>query len=431
MLLLLVNTTRHLKILIFSYLLSCFVMAEPNTNTMVAGNEELFANGLENFGIKLYANLAASNRGKNLIFSPFSIQTCAAMARLGAEGSTATELDQGLNLITDDLNAMADLYHNVLSQYEKSDILKIANKIYVQKDHEIQDEYNKLLNEKFFSKAEEINFSANVEAARAINSWVALKTNNRIQDLISSSSLSSDTRLILLNAIHFKGEWVHKFPERSTRDKDFYLDENNTIKVPMMRVEQRFRYGSLTQLDATVLEMDYKDSDLSMLIILPNSRTGLKDLEEKLKTTSLKEIMSVMFATKVIVEIPKFKAEFEVELQDAFKQLGISRMFGPQAEFGKMLKSAEPLQVSKVVHKAFIEVNEKGTEAAAATGIQSRRKRDITQSTDVKEFIADHPFIYQIVHRSSKLSSLTLFMGSINKAIQAPIESEQNIRNEL
>uniref|UniRef100_A0A1B0AB08 Serpin domain-containing protein n=1 Tax=Glossina pallidipes TaxID=7398 RepID=A0A1B0AB08_GLOPL len=222
MLLLLVNTTKDLKILIFSYLLSCFAMAEPNTNTMVASKEELFANGLENFGIKLYANLAASNRGKNLIFSPFSIQTCAAMARLGAEGSTATELDQGLNLVTDDLNAMADLYHSVLSQYEKSDILKIANKIYVQKDYEVQDEYNKLLSEKFFSKAEEINFSSNVEAAKAINSWVALKTNNRIQDLISAGSLNSDTRLILLNAIHFKGEWVHKFPERSTRDKDFY-----------------------------------------------------------------------------------------------------------------------------------------------------------------------------------------------------------------
>uniref|UniRef100_A0A1B0AEY0 Serpin domain-containing protein n=1 Tax=Glossina pallidipes TaxID=7398 RepID=A0A1B0AEY0_GLOPL len=160
-----------------------------------------------------------------------------------ADGSTATELDQGLNLVTGDLNAMADLYHSVLSQYEKSDILKIANKIYVQKDYEVQDEYNKLLSEKFFSKAEEINFSSNVEAAKAINSWVALKTNNRIQDLISAGSLNSDTRLILLNAIHFKGikvvllsaPMMPEISERFTADHPFYYVIINRKRLELFK----------------------------------------------------------------------------------------------------------------------------------------------------------------------------------------------------
>ncbi|XP_065367050.1 antichymotrypsin-2-like isoform X3 [Calliphora vicina] len=340
---------------------------QPKTSNNMADTH--FNKGLETFGVRLFSELVKTNRQKNIVFSPFSIQTCIAMARMGAEGKTALEMDEGLALAAQNPEDMANNYHAILAIYENSPILKIANKIYVMQNYEVQEKFNELLTKQFFSSAESLNFANSDSAAKTINTWVEGKTNNLIKDLVSPQVLNADTRLVLVNAIHFKGEWVHQFPEKDTREMDFYLDETNTVKVQMMHINKRFRYGELPALDATALEMPYKDSDLSMLIILPNSRTGLADLEEKLKNVSLPDLTQHMYSTKVIVDMPKFKAEFEVELAEPLKKLGMSRMFSSDAEFGKMLKSNEPLQVSKVIHKAFIEVNEKGTEAAAATAV--------------------------------------------------------------
>ncbi|KAI8118117.1 Serine protease inhibitor 42Dd [Lucilia cuprina] len=367
-----------------------------------------FHKGLESFGIRLFSELVKNNQGKNIVFSPFSIQTCIAMARMGAEGKTAQEIDQGLALTVQNPEELANNYHAILELYENSPILKIANKIYVMENYEVQEKFNELLSKQFFSAVESVNFAKREEAANTINTWVENKTNNLIKDLISPQILGLDTRLVLVNAIHFKGEWLYQFPERATREMDFYLDETNTVKVQMMHIRtrnERFNYGEFPELDATALEMRYKNSDLSMLIILPNSRTGLADLEEKLKNVSLPDLTKRMFNTKVIVDMPKFKAEFEVELTEALKNLGMNRMFTDQAEFGKMLKSAEPLRVSKVIHKAFIEVNEKGTEAAAATGMVIRKKRALVDLSDIIEFNVEHPFVFKILQKTSSETS--------------------------
>ncbi|TMW42877.1 hypothetical protein DOY81_012043, partial [Sarcophaga bullata] len=195
----------------------------------------------------------------------------------------------------------------------------------------------------------------------------------------------------------------------------------------------RFRYGEFEDLDATALELPYKDSDLSMLVILPNSRTGLVDLEEKLKNVTLKDLSQRMYTTKVIVGMPKFKAEFDVELSEPLKKMGMSRMFSNTAEFGKMLESGEALQVSKVIHKAFIEVNEKGTEAAAATGMAIRKRRALP---DAEYFTVEHPFFYKILHKTStEISSATylvLFGGSIVRPTTVSTETEiTEIKDEL
>ncbi|XP_075167859.1 uncharacterized protein LOC142240026 [Haematobia irritans] len=453
------NPLTFVKIPAILSIFAIFLISLPSTisgPTSDMANVE-FSNSLETFGVKLFSELAKENPKKNIVFSPFSIQTCVAMARMGAAGETAAEMDKGFGYTATSEDALADNYHSILATYEDSKILKIANKIYIMKNYEIQEKFNELLTKKFFSTAENINFAESQKSAQAINGWVESKTNNLIKDLVSPDSLNQDTRLVLLNAIHFKGDWVHPFPEHGTREKDFYLDETNTVKVQMMHISENFRYGEFPELDATALEMPYKDSDLSMLVILPNSRTGLAALEEKLKTISLQELTSKMYSTKVIVDMPKFKAEFEVELKDVLKNLGMGNMFSDNADFSKMLKSPEPLKVSKVIHKAFIEVNEKGTEAAAATGMSVRKKRSLVDMSEPKDFICDHPYVYYINHKtiatsvSSSPSStpdislnltkmVTLFMGSkrfaigdvaADNAAQTPDSSTNRLSDEL
>ncbi|KAH8415940.1 hypothetical protein KR222_004330, partial [Zaprionus bogoriensis] len=319
------------------------------------------------FSHKLYEALVAQKPNQNIIFSPFSIQTCAAMARLGALGETADQLDRGLELVSKDTNQIAASFHQVLSAYENSPILHIANKIYVQQSYELKKEFSGLVTRQFLSAAENLDFANNVGAAAAINSWVEQKTNNLIKNLINPGVLNSDTRLVLVNAIHFKGEWVVPFDVHYTRDEAFFLNEADSIDVPMMIVRSKFRWGNLRNLDAVALELPYKDSNLSMIVVLPNSKTGLPELEKKLRTTKLSEISQQLHKTEVIVQLPKFKSELEVELTPAFKSLGMTKMFSDDAEFGNMLNSPERLKVSAVIHKAFIEVNEKGTEAAASS----------------------------------------------------------------
>ncbi|KAM7342520.1 antitrypsin-like isoform 6-T6 [Cochliomyia hominivorax] len=368
-----------------------------------------FNRGLETFGIRLFSELALTNRQKNIVFSPFSIQTCIAMARMGAVGKTALEIDEGLALSPQDPEDMAKNYHSVLAAYENSPILKIANKIYVMEGYEIRETFNELLTKQFFSSVDVLNFRDGEASAKAINSWVENKTNHLIKDLVPPSALNDLTRLVLVNAIHFKGEWVNKFQESDTRERDFYLDETNTVKVQMMHINKRFNYGEFPELDATALEMPYKDSDLSMLIILPNSRTGLVNLEENLKNVSLPSLTRRMYPAKVIVDMPKFKAEFEVELTEPLKKMGMSRMFTGEAEFDKMLKSQETLQVSKVIHKAFIEVNEQGTEAAAATAMIMLGRSRALFVEPPETFNVNKPFYYTLMNQNG----LVIFKGNI------------------
>ncbi|KAH8372383.1 hypothetical protein KR093_011267 [Drosophila rubida] len=379
-------------------------MASPDSNNVAE-----FSRRLATFSINLYSKLTTKKPNQNIIFSPFSIQTCAAMARLGASGETAAQLDQGLGLISSNEAQIAESFHNVLTEYENSSILHIANKIYIMTGYQLNDEFSSLISKQFLSAVEPVDFAQNEQAAGQINSWVEQRTNNLIKNLVPPSALDQYSRLVLINAIHFKGIWVHQFPEDKTRNERFHLNDADSIEVPMMNLKKRFRYANLVDLDATALELPYKDSDLSMLIVLPNSKTGLSQLEEKLRSTPLTEIIRALYSTEVIVKLPKFKSEFEVELTDTFKQLGMTKLFSNQAEFGKMIQSPEELKVSQIIHKAFIDVNEKGTEAAAATAVVVRQKRSIISLEEPIEFHADHPFIYMLVHQQS----MPLFLGTV------------------
>ncbi|KRF97547.1 uncharacterized protein Dwil_GK20758, isoform B [Drosophila willistoni] len=368
-----------------------------------------FSQRLSVFSNNLYNQLSLLKPEENVVFSPFSIQTCAAMARLGAKKETAAELDRGLGLVSD-TKKMAESFHRALSTYKKSTILRIANRIYVMKGFKLRKHFNRLLTKQFYSSAESLDFGNNKKAAASINGWVAKKTNNLIKDVIDPSSLSSASRIVLVNAIHFKGNWVHQFAVKATRSEPFYMKDGKSLKVPMMNIEETFGHAELPELDATALQLPYKDSDLSMLIILPNRKTDLLQLEGKLRSTKLSEITMKLNQTKVMVKLPKFKSEFQMELTDVFKKLGMTRIFLNNADFSGMLQNPQGLQVSSIMHKAFIDVNEHGTEAAAATAIVTSFK-SLAISPQPVHFHADHPFVYYILNKDDYV----LFAGKLLK----------------
>ncbi|XP_061397764.1 serine protease inhibitor 3/4-like [Musca vetustissima] len=342
------------------------VVATPTTiPNDAASHLRDVSKSLDIFGTKLYSKIATQSGRKNIIFSPFSIETSLAITRLGASGQTAEEIDQGLSLKFNNGVKLANYFQEILAAYQTSDLLQMANKVYVMENFELYDQYKELLAKNFYTSAENLNFTQNIKAAETINSWVASKTHQLIKDLIAADDLDERTRMVLLNAIYFNGEWLVRFHEQATFQKPFYVDATNSVDVAMMQTHGEFRYGQIDQLDASALEMRYKNSDLYMLIILPNARDGLEDLRIKLQSYSLEELRAGMVETKVLVEMPKFAAEYKIELKEILKSLGIERMFSADAELTKMVKGK--FEVTKVLHKASIAVNEKGTEAAAAT----------------------------------------------------------------
>ncbi|GAB0096979.1 uncharacterized protein DMENIID0001_125650 [Sergentomyia squamirostris] len=359
------------------------------------------------FAIQLYQECVAE-KGGNVIISPFSIQTALSLALMGATGGTLQEMSNVMGYQNQDKKTIAENFGTLLSTYKNSPLLKIANKVYLQNNFHVKPQFNELATNKFNSEAQSLNFADNVNSARTINTWVEDKTNNKIKDLIPADALNGDTRMVLVNAIYFKGFWTNKFKVEATKPAPFWVTPEKSINVDMMNTKADFKYGLLEDLDAVALEMPYKDSDLSMLIILPNKRDGLPALEAALGKKDLAEITGSMYKTEVIVQIPKFKIEYEIELGNVLQKLGMGKMFSNAAEFEDMLVENEPLKVSKVIHKAFIDVNEEGAEAAAATGLVMV----LCSLVEDVYFTADRPFRFYLM---SDRGNTVLFSGQVTK----------------
>jgi serpin B len=189
------------------------------------------------------------------------------------------------------------------------------------KGYTVKPTFQEVATKSFSSEAQDLDFAQNEQSAATINKWVEDHTNNKIKDLVAADSLDGLTRMVLVNAIYFKGTWVYQFDPKATFKAPFYLNDNDSVDVDFMKIKQHFKYGRFDKLDATALELPYKDSDITMLILLPNKRTGLAELESKLTTIDFGELSSQMFSEEVNVELPKFKIEFDIELTDPLKKV--------------------------------------------------------------------------------------------------------------
>lgn len=266
-----------------------------------------------------------------MIISPISVSNALVLISQAAGGRTYEELKNGLHL-TGNRTTVADQFLTKYRQLYRGvgrASFSVANRVYVQQGYELNKSFKSVAIEKFWSGIESVDFANKDDTARIINDFVATKTKNKIQNLIKANMLNSATRVVLVNAIHFKAQWKIKFNVNAMLKGDFYNNGNEMVSVDFMTMEEYFTNLEIHELNAKVLEMRYLNSTLSMIFILPNQPTGLSALETKLKHYGLTRIADQIIPeyndnfAKVHVRIPKFNIQFEIELKDALKNVCI------------------------------------------------------------------------------------------------------------
>jgi serpin B len=359
------------------------------------------------FALELYARLRG--REGNLFFSPYSISTALAMTYAGARGETAEQMAKTLHftLPGEKLHpAMGVLIRQIndTENPKRGYQLSTANALWGQKGFDFREPFLALNRKDYGAALKEVDFARATEQARKeINAWVEKETHDKIKELLKPGVLDPDTLLVLTNAIYFKGKWNSEFKKDLTKDAPFTTAAGGKVNVPLMRQQGDFRYAETPELQA--LELPYVGKELSMLVLLPKKIDGLPALEKALTPESLTRWLGQLRQQEVTVFLPRFKTTAEFELNRTLSAMGMPLAFSQTADFSGMTEKRS-LYLSNVVHKAFVDVNEEGTEAAAATGV-------IVGPTAVRitpVFRADHPFVYMI--RDNRSGSV-LFLGRL------------------
>lgn len=355
------------------------------------------------FALNMYVKLATEHAGKNVFFSPYSISTALSMVYEGSHGSTTDEIAQVL-LITDGSthrSAMARIY-NDLNAKNSSFTLKTANALWTEKTYSFTPAFLNTIDEFYKGSATALDFKNEANTSRlTINSWVEKQTENKIKDLIPTDGINPDTRLVLTNAIYFKGKWALEFDKDFTQKTDFHISTSTTTLVDMMSITGGKTWNYAESKAGQLLELPYAGDRLSMLIVLP--RNGSVNPNE------ISELKDALKKQSVNVYIPRFKMNTSYDLKKPLIALGMPTAFTDTADFSG-ISAQNDLKISDVFHKAFVEVNEEGTEAAAATGVIIKVTSVAPNPTPIPDFKADHPFLFMI--RDMKTDQI-IFMGKV------------------
>lgn len=359
------------------------------------------------FAFDLYAQLRGEKQG-NLILSPYSISSALAMTYGGARGDTATQMADVMHFTQGDdtHRAFGELMSrlNASAGDDRPYELAIANALWGQQGNTWLPEFLALSQRHYGAGLREVDFAQASEAARKeINAWVSEQTQGKIPELFAVGTINPLTRLALTNAIYFKGTWVRKFTASATRKRPFTRADGEKVEADLMSTAGDFPYARHD--DFLMLEMPYQGEDLAMLVLLPKQADGLAALEEQLSADRLAEWVKGMRATDLEVMFPKFTINADFSLKDSLSDLGMTDAFLPgKANFSGLTGNTD-LFIATAVHQAYVEVNEEGTTAAAATGIGANLPAPVPQL-----FKADRPFLFMI--RSVKDGNI-LFLGRV------------------
>ncbi|XP_050986649.1 leukocyte elastase inhibitor-like [Labeo rohita] len=369
------------------------------------------------FSLNLFKKISEGNTSKNVFYSPISISSALAMVSLGAKGNTATQMFKVLGFTSPSkpyaeipaphysVDQIHSSFNKLMSELNKPGVpylLSLANRLYGDQSYQFVEKFLSDAKRYYEAKLQKVDFKTKTEAARVdINKWVEEKTQGKIKDLLSQGSLDGMTRLVLVNAIYFKANWEKKFPKEATTDGQFKISKTQTKPVKMMNQKAQFPLALIPEMNSQVLELPYVGKNLSMLIILPNEiqdeTTGLQNLEKALTYGKLMEWTkpSKMRKQEVQVSLPRFKMEQTYDMKNLLISMGMEDVFDGRKVNLSGMSPNNDLVLSKVIHKAFVEVNEEGTEAAAATGAI------VATRSFAPVFIADHPFLFFIRHNPS------------------------------
>ncbi|NP_001026812.1 leukocyte elastase inhibitor A [Rattus norvegicus] len=366
------------------------------------------------FALELFHTLSESSPTGNIFFSPFSISSALAMVFLGTKGTTAAQLSKTFHFDSvEDVHSRFQSLNAEVSKRGASHTLKLANRLYGEKTYNFLPEFLTSTQKMYGADLAPVDFQhASEDARKEINQWVKGQTEGKIPELLAVGVVDSMTKLVLVNAIYFKGMWEEKFMKQDTTDAPFRLNKKNTKSVKMMYQKKKFFFGYISDLKCKVLEMPYQGGELSMVILLPedieDESTGLKKIEEQITLEKLREWTKRenLENIDVHVKLPRFKIEESYILNSNLGRLGLQDLFNSSKADLSGMSGSRDLFISKIVHKAFVEVNEEGTEAAAATaGIAT-----FCMLLPEEEFTADHPFIFFIRHNPT---ANVLFLGRV------------------
>jgi serpin B len=375
------------------------------------GNMNTAATAPDAFAIRLYEQVTVGQEGQNLFLSPFSIQVALAMCAAGAKGETRQVMADliGAPASVDEQNQRyAALLKAVNGAADRSIQLATANALWGQQGYHFNPAFRKAVADFYDGAFHEVDFRTRPdEAVKTINGWVSDRTHSRIKDLIRRYLINDDTRLILTNAIYFKGRWENPFEEAITRDEDWY-GPGGPGQVPMMHQRGGYLYYEGKGFQA--LDIPYQGGQLSLLVVLPSLKDGLAALESQwAKEGTYRQVtVGLNHEETVIVSLPRFTMATEFQLKPVLCALGAELAFSDDADFRGI--GEEPLKISEVVHKAFVEVNEEGTEAAAATAVGMALCAGVRPARRPIVFTADHPFHFFIRDRKT---NAVLFSGRL------------------
>ncbi|XP_072461637.1 serpin B11-like [Notamacropus eugenii] len=366
------------------------------------------------FGLDVFKELSRNNVEDNVFFSPVSLLYALSMLFLGARGNSAAQMGKVLHFsygkepsnpepgksskcgITGGIHSEFPVLFSGISGSDSNYTLSMANKLYGTKTIGIYPQYLSC-SEKFYqSKMQMVDFiHAPEEARKMINAWVESKTNGKIKNLFNKGTLDTTSVIVLVNAIYFKGQWQTKFQKRQTIKMPFKLRKGQTIPVHMMRQIGTFKVALIKEPQMQVLELPYASGDLSMIILLPKDTEQVEQVEKQLNLKTFQQWTSSFTIEKEVdVQVPRFKLGMKYELSSVLQTLGMIDIFNPEKANLSGLSPNSSLSLSKVIHESFIDVNEEGTEASAATGEVITTKKLPVRVT----FVADHPFFFFIKH---------------------------------
>lgn len=370
--------------------------------------------GNNDFAFSLYGAASKAQPEGNLFFSPFSVSAAFGMTWAGAAGETADQMRTALSIPEGDAAVYHESFGALIRDLSGEHAgrgyqLYLADRLFGQTGMPFEKPFTDLVKKDYAAPLDSIDYASPDVAVSHINQWVSDNTKKKIPELLTTEQVNSDTRLVLANAIYFKAHWATEFNPSNTHDAAFHLQGGGAVQAPMMTLSgDKVLMGGDPTGDPSgdhvqVMEKKYADGDLSMVVLLPSSADGLPALEAKLSRAYVDGLLANAYETEAQVSLPRWESGLELPLTQLLKDMGMTSAFDSEkADFSNIAGPSSGLYLSFAVHKAFVHVDEEGTEAAAATAV------GMNDLGEPEPFVADHPFVYLIRDR---LTGSILFVG--------------------